>query len=111
MPLTNRTKNLVLDDKVVVCGSLWRQARGLLFRRKQSAVFLFTKPRKVPLHMIGMLYPIDILVLDKQKRVQEIKTDFKPFQFYTPSTKGYYVVEVPSGRLGETAIGDILAFP
>jgi len=111
MTLRNLTKNIELERNVVLCGSWWRQARGLILRPRKSAVFLFSKPRRVPLHMIGVLYPIDVLVLDKQKKIQEIKKDFKPFRFYTTKSPGHYVVEVPHGQLGPTSLGDILAFP
>ena len=109
--LVNISKNEVLDEKVVLCGSWWRQARGLILRPRKSAVMLFSKSRRVPLHMFGVLYPIDVMVLDKSKRVKEIKEDFRPFTFYTPNEPGYYIVEVPHGRLGATEIGDVLAFP
>ncbi|MFQ5620779.1 MAG: DUF192 domain-containing protein, partial [Candidatus Nanoarchaeia archaeon] len=106
MALINVTRNETLDKKVILCGFWWRKALGLMFRRRHSAVFLFTKPRRVPLHMWGVFYSIDVLVLDKTKKVKEIKRGFRPFQFYKPKLPGYYIVEIPTGQLGGTQVGD-----
>lgn len=90
--------------KVTVCTSLLSQTFGLMFRRKQNIVMVFKTPRRVSLHMWFVFYPIDVLLLDKEKRIVEVKRGFKPFTFWTSQRKGCYLVEqaFPTEyRLGE----------
>ena len=54
----------------------------------------FSTPRKVSLHMFFVFYPIDVLLLDSNKKIVEIKRNFKPFTFWKSSKRGKYVVEL-----------------
>jgi len=58
--------------------------------------------------MLFVFYPIDVLFLDKNKIVVEIKENFMPFAFYTPKNKAQYVTELPKGTIkkSKTEIGD-----
>lgn len=44
--------------------------------------------------MFLVFYPIDVLILDKDKIIVEIKRNFKPFTFWNAQKKGKYVVEL-----------------
>ncbi len=77
-----------------VCKSWWSQARGLMFSSKQNLVMQFNSERKVSLHMFFVFFPIDVYVLDSSKRVVDIKKNFKPWQVWSSSVKGKYVVEL-----------------
>jgi len=76
------------------CTNIFSQALGLMFRRKQNLVMVFKKEKKVSLHMFFVFFPIDILILDSNKKIVEIKKDFKPFTFWNSKKKGKYVVEL-----------------
>ena len=87
--------------------------RGLMFRIKpKSLVFVFEKPKIVSLHMFFVFFPIDVLYLDKNKKVIEIKEKFMPFSFYNPKRKASYVIELPvlTVESTKTKIGDIISF-
>ncbi|NQV91086.1 DUF192 domain-containing protein [Candidatus Woesearchaeota archaeon] len=86
--------NEVISEKELYCTSLLSQMRGLMFRRKQNLIMEFPSERKVALHNFFVFYPIDVLILDKHKKIVDIKRDFKPFTFWTSSVKGKYVVEI-----------------
>ena len=57
------------------------------------------------LHMFFVFFPIDVLFLDKDKKIIEIKRNFKPFSFYKSKEKAMYVVEITSAH--DYAVGDI----
>jgi uncharacterized membrane protein (UPF0127 family) len=75
-------------------------------------VFVFEKEKIVPLHMFFVFFPIDVVYLDKKRKVVEIKENFMPFTFYNPNKRAAYVVELPKGSVksSNTKIGDTLRF-
>lgn len=44
--------------------------------------------------MFFVFYPIDVLLLNRNKEIVEIKRNLKPFTFWNSKTKGKYVVEL-----------------
>ncbi|MBD3248915.1 DUF192 domain-containing protein [Candidatus Woesearchaeota archaeon] len=70
------------------------KARGLMFSKKKNLIFVFHKERRVGLHMFFVFFPIDVLFLDEDKKIIEIKKNFKPFRFYKSKKKAKYVVEI-----------------
>ena len=92
--ITNKTKNKVLSEKEIICRSTISQMRGLMFRKKQNLIMEFSREKKVSLHMFFVFYPIDVLILDKNKMIVEIKKNFRPFTFWSSEKKGMYAVEL-----------------
>lgn len=78
------------------------QMRGLLFRpHKKEFCLLFTFKRPVlhSIHMMFVFYPIDIVFLDGQKMIIELKEQLRPFSVYHPK-KGYvHFIEIPAGSI------------
>ena len=62
--------------------------------------------------MFFVFYSIDVLFLNKNKEVVDLKENFKPFTFYTPKAKSMYVIELPNGtiRKTNTRINDNISF-
>ena len=85
-----------------------------MFSKKSDRVliFKFSHEKIVPLHMIFVFYPIDVLFLDKNKIVTDLKENFMPFTFYTPKKKLKYVIELPNNTIKNTGteIGDRIFF-
>ncbi|NQU98675.1 DUF192 domain-containing protein [Candidatus Woesearchaeota archaeon] len=113
--ITNTTKGKILVKKNKICVSSWSQAKGLMFARKQidfGLIFEFKKLKKTSLHMIFVFYPIDVLFLDENKRVVDLKEDFKPFGFYNSKKRVKYVIELPlyTIKFSNTSINDIIDF-
>ncbi len=99
------------------CKSNFSQGLGLMLSRKnknRALVFELKKEKKVPLHMFFVFYPIDVLYLDEDKngdkRIVEIKENFKPFTFYSPKNKAKYIVELPVNTVskGQLNVNDII---
>ncbi len=80
--------------KYKICRSAWNKARGLMFSRKKNLVFVFDDEERRSLHMFFVFFPIDVLFLDKNKRVVEIKKNFMPFTFYKSKEKAQYIIEL-----------------
>ncbi len=76
------------------CKSFLSQARGLMLRSKKNLIMEFPEERYISLHNFFVFYPIDVYVLDKNKKVVEEKKNFKPFTLWTSSVKGKYVIEI-----------------
>ena len=111
--LKNQTNNKILAKKAKLCKTPFSKALGLMFLKKdKTLIFIFNKEKIVPLHMLFVFYPIDVLFLNKDKKVVEIKENFRPFAFCTPKNKAKYVIELPCATIKKTntKIGDILSF-
>ncbi len=90
----------------VVCSSWWSQTCGLMFSRRKVLVFVLPSPRRVSLHMWFVFFPIDVVFLDERKRVVEIKTDFRPFSFFTSQQMAKFVVELPCSDSSLPRVGE-----
>ncbi|MEK6905447.1 MAG: DUF192 domain-containing protein [Nanoarchaeota archaeon] len=93
MIIRNTTQKIISNEEII-CNSFFSQARGLMFRQKQNLIMTFNRERKVSLHMFLVFYPIDVLILNKNKEIVEIKRNFKPFTFWHSKEKGKYIVEL-----------------
>ncbi len=78
----------------------------------KNLIFIFKKEKIVPLHMFFVIFPIDVLFINKNKKVVDLKESFRPFTFYTPKAKAKYVVELPKGTIkkSKTKLNDIVSF-
>ena len=76
--------------------------------RDKAMVLVFKREKTVSLHMFFVFYPVDVIFLDRAKKVIEIKMNFKPFTIYVPKKKAQYVIECVAGavRKSRTTIGD-----
>ena len=83
-----------------------------MFSKKKPLIFVFDKEKIVLLHMLFVFYPIDVLFLDRNKVVVEIKERFIPFAFYTPKRKAQYIIEIPVKTIKKTKtrLGDKINF-
>ena len=99
-------------SKRMKIGDFQRSENSKNFREPKPLIFIFEKEKIIPLHMLFVFYSIDVLFLDKNKKIVEIKENFRPFRFYTPKNKAEYVVELPNGIIKKsgTKLGDKISF-
>lgn len=50
-------------------------------------------------HMIGMLYSIDVLFLDRDQRIVNFKSNVKPFSVALGGPQAYSAIELPASSL------------
>ena len=115
--LYNHTRKVKISTKIVHCTNFYEQGTGLVFRTRKAVddtawIFSFDTPRKISLTMFLVFFSIDVIFLDKDKRVVEIKERFLPFAFYHPKHKANHCIELAQGSIKkyQIAIGDRLEF-
>jgi uncharacterized protein len=107
--IENKTKKLVISDEKKICESTFSKMKGLMFTLKPKAlVFVNNNEIPTPIHMMFMFYPIDVIWLDKDKKVVHIQK-LKPWQF-SESITAKYVVELPEGKAKGTSVGNQFTF-
>lgn len=115
--LTNKTNRKIICKEVKICKNHFCKAKGLMFTSANAVddkalIFDFASEKKISLHMLFVFYPIDVIFLDKKKKVVETTT-LKPFCLaYVPKRKAKYVIECKKGSLirGKVHVGDFLKF-
>ncbi|MBI2142020.1 DUF192 domain-containing protein, partial [Candidatus Woesearchaeota archaeon] len=104
----------VVSSRYRLVSSILGRAWGLMFssRVKTALVFVMGSEKEIALHMLLVFCPIDVLLLDRNKRVVEVKENLKPFAFYTGRKKAAYVIELPAGsiRRSRTRVWDRIMF-
>ena len=111
MDIKNTTTKTIITKNAKLCKNSFQKSLGLMFSLKpKPLIFIFKKEKIIPLHMLFVFYPIDILFLDKNKTVVEKKENLKPFSFYTPKKKAMFVIELPRNKIKKTKIGDKIEF-
>ena len=88
------------------------QVLGLMFSRPRNLIFALNRPKKVRMHMLFVFFPIDVVFLNLEKEVIEIKENFRPFSVYLAKNKAKYILELGKGAIDRAGIrlGDTLSF-
>ena len=96
--IINNNTGKIISQKERCCQTLISQALGLMFRRRQNLVMEFPIERRVSLHMMMVFFPIDVILLDKEKKVVDIKRNFKPWTIWSSAVPAQYVIELGEER-------------
>ena len=109
--VTNETRGAVLAESCGVARSYWARLRGLLFRPPlvDGEGLLIAPCNSVHTFMMG--FPIDVLFVDKERRVVHLIPSMPPQRASRIVRKARDVIELPAGisaRTG-TAVGDLLS--
>ncbi len=109
--LRNKSTDRLVCDEVIQAKSFWRQGIGLMFHQKRNLIMHFTKEKTVSLHNFFVFFPLEILILNKDKQVIEINKKFWPFTFFTSKKKGTYCIELATNdSKNQCKVGDFLEF-
>ena len=109
----NKTQNRKIVNNSRQTSSVLLKAKGLMFSRPlrdSGLVFCFSGEALRPIHMLFVFFPIDVLFLDRNKRVVEIKHNLRPFLMCFPRKKSQYIIELPKGSADGCCIGDMIRF-
>jgi len=109
--IINSYKNRVLAKECKECKSIFSKARGLMFTfpiKNKGLIFFFEKEKRIDLHMFFVFYPIDLIFLDRKRKIIELKEKFMPFTVYISNKKAKYVLELPEKTIkkSNSKIGD-----
>ena len=112
MRATNQTRGTVLGDRIRVADNGLTQVVGLLGERNLSpGDGLLILPSQ-GVHTLGMLFSIDVIILDGEWKVLGIKRRMRPFRMTKVFFDAAAVLELPCGAVGSSAteVGDALSF-
>ncbi|MEW6295770.1 MAG: DUF192 domain-containing protein [Candidatus Diapherotrites archaeon] len=110
--LYNKTRRKEIIGRIKKAGSFWGKFKGLMLERKEKfnygLVFDFRAEKRIEasIHMLFVFFPIDLVYLNKEKKVIELKHGIKPWSLnYTPKRKAHYLIELPEGTIKKKKIG------
>jgi uncharacterized membrane protein (UPF0127 family) len=107
----NQSRNTVLGDRVGIADTSATRRTGLLkHSRLEPGEGLWIAPSEA-VHTFGMKFPIDVLFLDKKRKVLKIRSDMVRSRM-SICLRAHSVLELPSGTAAAmcTAVGDQLEF-
>lgn len=116
--LYNATKKTKIIEKIVFADSFWKRFKGLMLFPEKKFGFALVFPLEVEtilgasIHMLFVLFPIDVAWLDKNKKIVDFELGLKPWALNrSPKKPAKYIVELPVGALkGRISVGDALKF-
>lgn len=109
--IVNRTRATVLCQKAEIASTLLRGLRGLLGRKQlEPGAGLLIRPSS-GVHTWFMRFPIDVVSLDRNMKVNGIWYRVKPYRICALSLRTWSVLELPAGQIqmSGTLPGDQLA--
>lgn len=108
--VANRTKERSLGHQVWLANGFWTRLRGLLGRPalEEGQGLLIAPSRGV--HMYGMKYPLDVLLLDDAGTVVAVYPGLEPGRRTRVHREARFALELPVGSIGrtDTTEGDTL---
>ncbi len=108
----NKTRETFVATEATIADSYLRRLVGLLGKTKRWAQLgrgLWIVPSR-GVHTIGMMFPIDLIFLSKEKEVVYVEEYVRPFRISAVSLKAASVLELPPHTVYRTGtkVGDRL---
>jgi uncharacterized protein len=106
----NKSKETFLSFRVKVADSFLGRMVGLLGKRSlkpDGGVWIVPANS---IHTVGMLFSFDLVMIDKDFRVVNVKEMVRPFRIVLPKLRAESVLELPQHTIfrSRTAVGDQL---
>ena len=111
LQVSNLTRHTVLATRMEVANSGLKRNKGLLGREYISlGGGLWILPCQA-VHTFGMRFPIDLVYLDRKKKIKKLKSEVPPGRL-SACLLAHSVLELPPGtiRATQTQPGDTLEF-
>jgi uncharacterized membrane protein (UPF0127 family) len=108
--VTNTNRNTVIGDRIEVADTSSTRLFGLLGKKQlDTGRGLWIKPSS-GVHTFFMSIPIDVIGLDKNRKVIKLWPNLVPWRVTSVSFRMHSVVELPAGRIAacDTQLGDTL---
>jgi uncharacterized membrane protein (UPF0127 family) len=109
--IVNLTRQTILADRVELADRAATRNKGLLGRSGlEPGEGLWITPCEA-VHTFGMRFPIDLVYVDRAKRVRKVRSSVRPWRM-SACLSAHSVVELASGTVCETQTkaGDKLEF-
>ena len=118
MIVKNITKKSEIRN-IEIADSFISKIRGLMFKKKGRLLLKFYFQDYHKIWMLFMKFSIDLIFIDKNKKIVDIIEDAEPITFnpktwkiYGPNKKCKYILEIESGlvKRKKFTVGDRLRF-
>ena len=108
MAITKEDGSIVAAE-VERADTILKQIIGLMFRKSvpesYAMVFSMKRDNREGIHMLFMRFPIDIVFLDQDKRIIDIRQNLKPWTGMAFSRKPFrYAIELPAGAVARASL-------
>lgn len=106
----NGTKRMLLSSRSEMARSFSARLIGLLGRRALDPDGGLWLVPSNSVHTVGMLFPIDIVLLNANSTVVEVHESVRSFSIVWPNFRAKSVLELPADTIARTATepGDVL---
>jgi uncharacterized membrane protein (UPF0127 family) len=107
----NLTRSTLLATSMELADNGAKRNKGLLGRKGLApGGGLWIVPCE-SVHTFGMQFPIDLVYLDRKKRIKKLKSDVPPWRL-SACLAAHSILELPSGTIQSslTQVGDTLEF-
>lgn len=110
--ITNRTRGTVLATHARSAATAWSRLVGLLGRARLAPGEGLHLVPCTSVHTLFMRFTIDVLYLDRDRRVVKAVPALRPFRWSWGGRRAHSALELPPGTIAATgtAPGDALAF-
>lgn len=105
MKIFNTTTKKLISEEAQEAENIIEKVVGLIGANEPKTLIIRTR---FGIHTFGVKFPIDCLILDKNKKVVSRKENLRPFSFYFWNPIYDLVIELPAGTISDskTQIGD-----
>jgi uncharacterized membrane protein (UPF0127 family) len=100
--VTNRTRDRSLGDRIGLADGYWTRLRGLLGRPEPGEGEGLLIAPSSGVHMYGMKYALDVLLLDPEGRVVKLYPELPPGKRTKVHREARFALEVPVGTIDRT---------
>lgn len=102
--IANLTRATVVGTRISVADTSMTRLVGLLGRRRlEDGCGLLISPSS-GVHTFGMLFPIDVVALDKRHCVVALWANLRPWRVSGISLKTHSILELPSGQIARSSL-------
>ena len=118
--ILNETRGFKISRDATMRDTFLGRFRGLMLSGRKDIVLAVEQEGilESTIHMMWMLYPIDVIWADKDMTVVDVQLDIPPFnpvksgtwRMYKPRAAAKYVIEVAEGDVKDTRQGDKIRF-
>lgn len=119
MAVLRKSDGTAVASDVEMADTLFRKITGVMFRRRLPPGFamIFDMGREmrgdITIHMVFVFVPIDVVFLDRNRTIVDIKRRLRPFVgLAIPKNRARYAIELPAGAADGVALreGDQLTW-
>ncbi|MCD1294734.1 hypothetical protein CUJ83_06945 [Methanocella sp. CWC-04] len=104
MNLLKKSDGTIIARNIEFADTMLKQTIGLMFRRDIpedfAMIFDVIWEQYVDIHMMFVTFPIDLVYLNNEKKIVDLKKGLKPWTgMATPKSPARYVIEMPVGTV------------